>query len=129
MLHETYGFTPNLKSEKELTITAGWCNAVTEVQTMLKKGELVLQKPTLVLTTNADVVLNQGDIETLTNQLSSTGEDASMMPLWSPNLVERTIVSTATEKSAHDVLAAPSQVKVREAMKNIEAWLASQFLF
>ena len=62
LLHESYGFSPDLKNLKELSVTAGWCRAVTDVQTKLRKKELMLSKPTLVLSTAADTVLDHADI-------------------------------------------------------------------
>ena len=44
-------------------LTAGWCRAVTDAQKRLKGGELVLDKPVLVLSTEADTILSADDIE------------------------------------------------------------------
>ena len=44
-LYKTYGFTdPELKSTKDLYVTAGWMNAVKKVQNELEERKLVLKK-------------------------------------------------------------------------------------
>ena len=50
-----------------------------------------------------------------------------MRPIWSPDVVERRIGSSSKEPSAHDVLAAPSAVRVDEALRHIERWLGTHY--
>ena len=55
------------------------------------------------------------------------GNDGHGRPIWSPDLVEREVGTSPDEPSAHDVLAAPSQARVAEAMQHMLKWLASHF--
>ena len=132
-LYKSYKFTPGLKTLKVLTATAGWCKAVTEVQKMLARGELTLRRPTLVLSTHADEVLARDSIDTLSDMLTEgpqgrgLSNDGHERPIWSPELVEREIGTSAAEPSAHDVLAAPSKVRVEEAMQHVLRWLSAHF--
>ena len=126
------GFPTELKSLKDLTVTSGWCSAVDDVQRKLKSGKLVLDKPALVLSTAADEVLSQSDVDTLSDHLGSNvsaadGRKSSDEPMWSREVITREIGSTSSEPSAHDVLAAPSAARVDEAMRCIERWLAVQY--
>jgi len=81
-----------------------------------------------VLTTHADTVLDAADVHRAGKALSKDGSHGGRRaPLWSADLVTREIGTDSTHRSAHDVLAAPSQVRVDEAMRHIEEWLAVQF--
>ena len=74
-LFATYGFpTPELKSLRELAVTAGWAAAVTSVQNQLLEGRLRLppHKPALVLSTAADEVLRADDISSRSPLLCSS---------------------------------------------------------
>ena len=119
-LYKTYGFPhPLLKSLKDLHVTAGWMNAVKSVQTQLYDGRLVLKKPSLVMSTPADEVLVNDDIEQLSQHL-----------LWeeNPDLFQyKQVGSSEAEPSAHDLLAAPSAIRVDEAMRHIEQFLNRHF--
>ena len=42
-------------------------------------------------------------------------------------MVHKKIGTDVIEASAHDVLAAPSTIRVDEAMRHIENWLATHF--
>ena len=136
----------DLKSLNNLTVTAGWCSAVNDVQKKLISGKLVLDKPALVLSTSADEVLAQSDVDTLSGHLGASdtaassdqseksaaphdGDDTPLTaPLWSREVALRQIGSTPTEPSAHDVLAAPSAARVNEALLCIERWLSVQYV-
>eukprot|EP00036_Acanthoecidae_sp_10tr_P013602 CAMPEP_0206293804 /NCGR_PEP_ID=MMETSP0106_2-20121207/4325_1 /ASSEMBLY_ACC=CAM_ASM_000206 /TAXON_ID=81532 /ORGANISM="Acanthoeca-like sp., Strain 10tr" /LENGTH=838 /DNA_ID=CAMNT_0053724409 /DNA_START=240 /DNA_END=2753 /DNA_ORIENTATION=- len=100
MLHETYGFGPELKNLRELSVTAGWCRAVTDVQTRLQNEELQLQKPTLVLTTKADEVLDADDVKRKNAKMSKDGTVGRHSPIWSSDLVQREIETDSRNKSA-----------------------------
>ena len=133
-LYQTYKFPTHLKSLKTLTATAGWCRAVTDVQLMLAAGKIRLRRPTMVLSSHADEVLRKGDIDDLSDMLTQgpQGErgqdnDGHHRPLWSKELVEREVETTPEHPSAHDVLAAPSQQRVEEALQLMLMWLASHF--
>ena len=147
-LFETYGFpNPKLKSVSELHVTAGWIAAVSRVQNALVEGRLRLpsHKPALVMSTAADEVLDQERISNRTAFLSSTrnsteqsggdtnrgvaAEDHSPLakPIWAGSVVERRIGTSEEHPSAHDVLAAPSMVRVDEALKHMERWLKTHF--
>lgn len=119
-LFKTYGFPhPLLKSLKDLHVTAGWMTAVKTVQNQLYDGELVLKKPTLVMSTPADEVLVNDEIEQLSQHL-----------VWKENpalLQYKQIGTSDAEPSAHDLLAAPSAIRVDEAMKRIEEFFNRHF--
>ena len=128
-MKRTYHFSSLLKDDRSLSISVGWCKAVTIAQSMLKAGDMVLGKPALVLSASADEVLDVHDIDRLSDYLvegRKDGKDNSVED-GEAMLVERTIESTFTELSGHDVLAADSPVKVDEAMGVIETWLGSRF--
>lgn len=81
-----------------------------------------------MLTTHADTILDAADVHRAGKTLSKDGSHGGRKsPMWSGDLVAREIGSDNIHRSAHDVLAAPSQVRVNEAMKHIEEWLAVQF--
>jgi len=82
---------------------------------MLKKGDLATDKPVLVLSTTADEVLSHNDIADLSKHLIKNTNQ--------PLLSHKVVGSTALDKSAHDVLAAPSVTRVYEAMGHIETWM------
>ena len=119
-LYKTYGFTdPELKNTKDLYVTAGWMNAVKKVQKELEKGKLVLKKPTLVMATSADDVLDSDSIQMMSQRL-----------IWKddPNLFSFQKIGTSKEEpSGHDLLAAPSAIRVDEAMRHIEHYLYHNF--
>ena len=48
-------------------------------------------------------------------------------PIWADGVVERQIGSSEDHPSAHDVLAAPSMLRVDEALKHVERWLKTHF--
>ena len=153
----SYGFpTPQLKSLNELHVSAGWVAAVSRVQGALLDGKLRLpsHKPALVLSTAADEVLDQKSISTRSSFLSSApdmvhegnrddsiGDAVSQAgmnggfdtdhplkrPIWEGGVVERRIGTSTEHPSAHDVLAAPSMLRVDEALKHIERWLKTHF--
>ena len=121
-----YGYGNEHKSELSLSVSAGWCQEVTKAQTMLKNGEMVLNKPILVLSTTADEILSHSEIDDLSDLLHKSKKDGKNNPISKSSksrFVERVIGSTATDRSAHDVLAAPSAARVDEAMDIIENWL------
>ena len=109
-----------------VAFVVGWCKTVTEVQNKLKDGKLVLGKPALVLSTEADEVLSHQDIDDFSQNLGpplgATAAQRAVAPI-----VRRRIGTDALESSAHDVLAAPSAVRVDEAMRHVENWLATHF--
>jgi hypothetical protein len=53
--------------------------------------------------------------------------DGKLRPLWHRGLVERRIETSEWDSSSHDVLAAPSARRVREAMGHISGWANAQF--
>ena len=118
-LYKTYGFTDELKNTKDLHVTAGWMNAVKQVQIGLVADKLVLKKPTLVMSTPADEVLLNDEIESLSQHL-----------VWKedPHLFSYYKIGTSDEEpSAHDLLAAPSALRVDETMRHIENFLHTNF--
>ena len=118
-LYKTYGFTDELKNTKDLHVTAGWMNAVKQVQNELVADKLVLKKPTLVMSTPADEVLLNDEIESLSQHL-----------VWKedPHLFSYYKIGTSDEEpSAHDLLAAPSALRVDETMRHIENFLHTNF--
>ncbi len=48
-------------------------------------------------------------------------------PIWADGVVERQIGTSEDHPSAHDVLAAPSMLRVDEALKHVERWLKTHF--
>ena len=93
--------------------------AVKTVQNQLYDGGLVLKKPTLVMSTPADEVLVNDEIEQLSQHL-----------VWKENpalLQYKQIGTSDAEPSAHDLLAAPSAIRVDEAMKHIEEFFNRHF--
>eukprot|EP00943_MAST-04B_sp_MAST-4B-sp1_P000380 g380.t1 len=94
-------------------------NAVKQVQNELVASKLILKKPTLVMSTPADEVLVNDEIELLSKHL-----------IWdeNPNLYSYHKIGTSdAEPSAHDLLAAPSALRVDEAMRHIEHYLNTNF--
>jgi hypothetical protein len=100
------------------TLGGRWVSAVTSVHKKLRSGSLILDDPILVLSTEADEVLSQHSIDSLSDNL---------MPVFSRDVVTKQIGSSPDALSCHDVLAAPSPVRVDEAMLKIERWLAIHF--
>ena len=120
-LFNTYGYPTELKSIKELHVTAGWTSAVSKIQHQLVQGKLRIakDKPALVLSTSADEVLNQESVIDKSKYLRAA-ENVH-------NITERRIGTSDVEESAHDVLAAPSALRVDEAMCHIESFLDLHF--
>jgi len=122
-MKRTYHFSDTLKSTKTLATSVGWCKAVTKAQQRLKSGKMVLGKPTLVLSTPADTVLDFDKIDKYNDFLLKERKDGKYNKVDGPDLlVERQI-----EGSSHDVLAADSAQKVDEAMNHIETFLVAKF--
>ena len=124
-----YEFPKLLKSTRELAVTAGWAAAVGNVQARLRAGELAIAgtRPTLCLYTDADEVLGSDDIDTLSDLLvPGGGADGKGSPIWSDGLVERKIETSEWDPSCHDVLAAPSKRRNREAFSYVEDWLKAR---
>jgi hypothetical protein len=121
-----YKFPPHLKSTKELSITKGWAQAVTTAHTRLLKGELAVDKPILVLYTDADLVLSSKSVNQAADNLSPKRIDGLDAPLETKGLVERLISSSEWDPSSHDVLAAPSMRRVDQAMEFVLQWLSAQ---
>ncbi len=121
--HKFYRFPPRLKSTKELHISKGWAQAVTTGHSRLRNGELTLDKPILVLYTDADTVLSSVGVNEAADFLSPKKIDGLDAPLETKGLVERLISSSEWDPSAHDVLAAPSMRRVDQAMGLALRWL------
>ena len=69
-MHKHYKFPDLLKSRQDLTVTAGWASAVTNVQRMIQSKDVVLKKPALLLYTDADTVLSSEDIDRFSDYLT-----------------------------------------------------------
>eukprot|EP00756_Hemistasia_phaeocysticola_P059074 Hpha_TRINITY_DN3577_c0_g1::TRINITY_DN3577_c0_g1_i1::g.25636::m.25636 len=126
-LRKHYAIPELLKAGKTLAVSAGWIRAATAVQKKLKKGQLKLGRPILAVFTEADEVLRYKDIDRLNELLCVTNSDGKERPLSSRDLVERSIDSTPADPSGHDVLAAESLLRVKEAMSVITGWLDAHF--
>ncbi len=59
--------------------------------------------------------------------LGETVDHPLNRPIWADGVVERQIGSSEEHPSAHDVLAAPSMLRVDEAVKHVERWLKTHF--
>eukprot|EP00948_MAST-09A_sp_MAST-9A-sp1_P003629 g3629.t1 len=124
-LHEIYNFPDILKSNINSHVTLGWCSAVSKVQERLRRGELVVDdKPLLCLYTEADTVLSASDIDQASDFLTTEKYDGKIKPMDFDGLVEREIGTDTVEPSCHDVLAAPSERRVKQAMDMIVEWLS-----
>ena len=125
-----YHFSGTLKSDKVLAVSVGWCKAVTLAQERLKKGNMVLKKPVLVLSTTDDEILDSNKIDEWSDFLTKDKKDGKENTVDGEDLlVERVIDSSVAERSSHDVLAADSAVRVSEAMGHIESWLIGRYGF
>ena len=127
-MRNNYEFPPLLKSTQELVVTAGWAAAVGRAQARLRAGELAVAgtRPTLCLYTDADEVLGAEEIDSLSDLLVPGGADGKAQPIEATGLVERRIESSEWDPSSHDVLAAPSPRRVKEALGYIQDWLAAR---
>jgi len=81
--------------------------------------------------TEADEVLCSGTIDALSDLLHESnmdgkGNDISNKSAAS-NFAERLVGSSEGDKSAHDVLAAPSVDRVDEAMGHVVTWLHTHY--
>ena len=115
-MYKHYKFPDLLKSRQDLTVTAGWASAVTNVQRMIQSKDVVLKKPALLLYTDADEVLSSEDIDRISDYLTPDGKvDGRFVPMDSNGIVERKVETSELEPSSHDVLAAPSKRRVDEA--------------
>eukprot|EP00940_MAST-03C_sp_MAST-3C-sp2_P003628 g3628.t1 len=127
-MHLHYKFPELLKSRRELAVTAGWAAAVTNVQRLVASREITLRKPALVLYTDADTVLSSEDIDRFSDCLNDDGRtDGQFLPMSHAGVVERKIDSNEWAPSGHDVLAAPSSKRVKEAMSYMIEWAGAHF--
>jgi hypothetical protein len=96
---------------------------------MLKNGKLTIadDKPVLVMYTAADEVLKGTDIDKYSDYLTSERKDGAGRAMDKGGLVEREIGTDDQDQSAHDVLAAPSVLRVDEAWDHMESWMTSHF--
>ena len=74
-LYENFKFTSDLKSIDTLSLSAGWISAVAKVQSMLRRGELALSIPALVLYTEGDSVLKMSDMDNFSDFLCADRTD------------------------------------------------------
>ena len=117
-----YQCPARLRCRHELTISQGWASAVCVAQRRLRDGELAVDKPVLVLCTEADTVLSAKGILLWSKLLSPLTAEPLDAPLLTKGLCQRVIGTQAWDPSEHDVLAAPSARRVAQALSLLLEW-------